>query len=687
MKRNVMITTSLLALATLAASPSTAQDFSEGWKFIKKETSPSAPITGWENITIPHTWNALDAQNGGGKDKHSRDGYYRGPASYAKSFLAPPSLQGKRIFLRFEAVSTVAEVYLNGQRLGEHKGGFGAFAFEITDHIKLGRKNDLRLMASNAWNAMIPPLAGDFPIFGGIYRPVSLLVKEPICISPLRNGSHGVFLRQQDVSESSATLNVTTLLDNAKNHEARTILTYELIGTDGNVVAKATDQQQIKAGAEAESTATLKLANPHLWNGRADPYLYTVRVNVSEKGKPVDSFTMKQGFRYFHVDPDNGFFLNGKPYQLWGVNRHQDQEDKGWALTEEDHRLDIDIIYEMGTRSIRLAHYPHAETIFELCDEMGILVTAELPLVDCITDAPEFEENTVQQVKEIVDLQGNHSCVFAYGIYNEMYQRESPPAETLLLEMHELFKRLDPTRYTYGATNKGGRMDLNRTTELLAFNGYLGWYRGASAEMKNHVASYLKASEGRGIACSEYGAGASIKQHETRAQKPVAKGKWHPEEYQAMHHEIQFEIMKRHPAVWGTYVWNMFDFASVWRDEGDRPGINDKGLVTRDRKTRKDAFFFYKANWSEEPVLYITSRRHTTRSETDTPIKVYSNQGSVTLTVNGKKVGTKEPTDMRIALWDNVALKKGDNIIEITAGDQKDTCLWTVVPTMKMKEK
>ena len=595
MKLYKTFTASLLAIITMASAHTVTQVFSNDWKFVKKATELTAPASGWEDVTIPHSWNVIDAQNGGGKDKHSRDGYYRGPASYAKTFEAPEAWKNKRVFLRFEAVSTVAEVLLNGERLGGHKGGFGAFAFEITDAVKIGQPNDLRVMASNAWDEMIPPLAGDFPIFGGIYRPVSIIVKEAVCISPLRNGSHGVFLRQHDVSAASAALQVTTLLDNGKDAAADTTLTYELIDADGTVVAQTSDKQQVKAGAEAASTASLELANPHLWNGRSDPYLYTVRVSVSEGGKPVDQFSMKQGFRYYHVDPEQGFFLNGKSYQLWGVNRHQDQEDKGWALTDEDHKLDMDIINEMGTRSIRLAHYPQAETIFELCDEMGILVTAELPLVDCITDDPEFRENTIQQVEEIVDLQGNHTCVFAYGIYNEMYQRESPPAEKLLTEMHELFKQLDPGRYTYGATNKGGRMELNRTTELLAFNGYLGWYRGTSDEMKNHVASYLKAGEGRGIACSEYGAGASIKHHETRAKKPKANGKWHPEEYQAMHHEIQFEIMKKHPAVWGTYIWNMFDFASVWRDEGDRPGINDKGLVTRDRKTRKDAFFFYKA--------------------------------------------------------------------------------------------
>lgn len=678
MKTKSLLTSFVMLSITLCSQLSMAEDFSKGWKFIKQHPPIAASPSDWQTVSIPHTWNAIDAQNGGGIDKHSRDGYYRGPASYAKTFSLTKTLMGKRLFLRFEAVSSAAEVFLNGARLGEHKGAFGAFTFEITDAVNFDQPNDLRVQASNAWDEMIPPLAGDFPIFGGIYRPVELIVKNPVCISPLQNGSHGVFLRQHKVSDQSATLHVTTLLDNAKTTSAKVNVSYKLLDAKGTVVAQNSNKQRINAKATTNSSVSLTVDKPRLWQGRIAPYLYTLQITVSEGDKLVDEFAMKQGFRYFHIDPQKGFFLNGKSYPLWGVNRHQDHENKGWALSDDDHKLDMDIMYEMGVRSIRLAHYPHAETVFELADEMGILVTAELPIVDTITDAPEFRENTIQQVKEIVDLQGNHTSVFAYGVYNELYQRKSPPAETLLTEMSALFKQLDPTRYTYGATNKGGRMDLNRTTELLAFNGYRGWYRGESSEISVHLAEYLEFSEGRGIAVSEYGAGASIKHHETRVKKPIANSNWHPEQYQTQHHEIQFTVLKNTPAVWGTYVWNMFDFASVWRNEGDRPGINDKGLVTHDRKTRKDAFYFYKANLSKEPVLYITSRRHTRREQKSTPIKIYSNHGAVTLTINGKVIGTQKPSDMRIALWDDVELEEGENVIEVSAGKHTDTCVWIV---------
>lgn len=667
-------------LAVLMMFNSYAQEFCEDWKFIKQKTSIGADASSWETVSIPHTWNAVDAQNGGGDDMMSKSGYYRGPASYAKRFiLQKPSAQ-KRVFLRFEAVSSVAEVYLNGRKLGEHFGAFGAFAYEVTPYLKWGNKNDLRVQASNAWRDDLPPLSGDFPVFGGIYRPVHLLVKEPVCISPLQRGSHGVYVRQENISEKNASLRVTTLLDNGRSVPAEVTVCYALMDADGKTVAATEEQKTIRGESRTASEVTLNVTNPHLWHGRMDPYLYTVQVSVKEGEKLCDHFSMKQGFRYFSVDPDQGFMLNGKPYPLWGVNRHQDHENKGWAISEADHDLDISLIDEIGARSIRLAHYPHAEYFFEKCDEAGLLVTAELPLVDCITDSPAFTRNTTAQMNEMIDLYGNYTCVFAYGLYNEMYHKPSPPAESLLSALHQLCKERDPGRLTYGGTNKGPSKEINNTTDLLAFNGYPGWYGGTSAGMKGSIEAYLKKNAHRGIAISEYGAGASIKHHETNPKKPVPTSHWHPEEYQALHHEIQFKIVKDNPRVWGSYIWNMFDFCSVWRNEGDRPGMNDKGIVTHDRQTRKDTFFFYKANWSNEPVLYIAAHRHTERSAALTPIKVYSNLPEVTLVVNAKTIGAKTPDDMQTILWDQVKLEEGANTITVKAGQQSTSCIWHYRP-------
>ncbi len=678
-----------LALAqVINANPSSL--LSGEWKFIKQKEPVNSDTTGWESVTIPHTWNAVDAQNGGGKDMMSRDGYYRGPACYVKTFSLPSSLYGKRLFIRFEAVSSKAEVYLNGKLIGAHKGAFGAFAFDISKDVKFGQKNELRVFANNEWDETLIPLSGDFPIFGGIYRPVHLLVKNRVCISPLQRGSHGVFMRQDNVSLESATLVISALLDNDSQSIANVKVDFEISDATGNVVAASSKSVTVATNSSTATSTKLTLKKPHLWHGRIDPYLYNVKVSVSQNGKVIDQYTGRQGFRFFKIDGEKGFFLNGKPYQLWGINRHQCQENKGWALTKEDHDLDIDIIDEMGTRAIRLAHYPHSEYFFQKCDEKGILVTAELPIVDCVRDSKEFYNNTVFQMNEIIDMYGNMTSVFAYGIYNELYHRKSTDGTALLHAIQKLCKERDPSRYTYGGTNQGTRGGkrseaLNKGFDHLAFNGYAGWYGGGSAGMKGAIAYYQRIGGNRGIAISEYGAGASIKHHETVPRKPRPTGKWHPENYQSQHHEIQFEQMKKTPYVWGTFVWNMFDFCSVWRNEGDRPGINDKGLVSHDRKTKKDGFYFYKANWTKTPVLYITSRRHTLRGEKVTPIKVYSNVGKVTLTVNGKTIGTKAPSDMMIVSWDDIELVQGENSIVITAGKYQDSCKWTLSKDAKEK--
>lgn len=685
MKRTII--SSILSAAALVSGCTSfaAKQLNIGpqWHFIKGDVSKDVDFSKWETVKVPHTWNAVDAQNGGGKDMMSRDGYYRGMACYAKEITVPESLKNKRIFLRFEAVSSVAQVYLNGTKLGEHKGAFGAFAFDITKKLKFGEKNDLRVFATNAWDEAVPPLSGDFPMFGGMYRPVQLIVKDQVCISPLQRGSHGVFLRQQEVSEKNATLSISTILDNATHVNANVSVSYEISDTNGKTVVKTEEKVHIPAQQNTTREVKLTVKNPRLWHGRIDPYLYNVKVTVYKNSKVIDTFTAKQGFRYFNVDGQTGFYLNGKPYQLWGINRHQDHEDKGWAISKEDHDLDIEIIDEMGTRAIRLAHYPQAEYFFQRCDEKGILVTAELPIVDCVRDTIEFNENTIFQMNEMIDMYGNNTSVFGYGLYNELYHRKSDDGTELLRKLHKLCKERDPNRLTYGGTNQGSRRGeqtdfLNNGLDLLAFNGYAGWYGGDSAGMEGSIGYYQRVGGNRGIAISEYGAGASIKHHETIARKPRPTGKWHPENYQSQHHEVQFEIMKKTPYVWGTFVWNMFDFCSVWRNEGDRPGINDKGLVSHDRKVKKDGFYFYKANWTDKPVLYITSRRHTKRAERVTPIKVYSNVGSVTLKVNGVTIGTRKPNDMKIAIWNNVTLKEGENTIVITAGKHKDICKWTL---------
>lgn len=651
--------------------------FCKAWSFFKGDAGNTADASDWEKVNLPHTWNVSDAADGGGKDPQSRDGYHRGPGWYRKMIKADDSLRGKRLFIRFEGASSVADIYLNGQPMGTHKGAFGAFCIELTKQLKIGADNELRVRVDNTWRPDLPPLSGDFPVFGGIYRPVTLLTKGQACISPLVLGSNGVRIRQQDVSRESAAIEVRTTIDNAGD-AADFEVECSLKDAEGAVVAR--ESSSVRAQGTADVTQRMTLKNPRLWHGIKDPYLYSVEISLKQGGQVIDSQVEPLGLRFFKVDPAKGFFLNGEPYMIHGVNRHQDRAAKGWAVSSEDHAEDVRLIQEIGARGVRLAHYPHASEFYSLCDKAGLLVWAEVPNVDCISHDPAFTENAKAQLREMILQHGNHPSIFCWSLFNEMYHRPSADFDPLLKELNAIAKEEDPTRFTAGATNKTDRIGLANITDLLAFNAYPGWYEGNPDGMTKVLEKYNKLGQDRGIGVSEYGAGGSIRQHKQNPPKSVPTSRWHPEEWQAVVHEGNYRSIRDYAPCWGSFVWNMFDFASDWRDEGDAPGINDKGLVSYDRMTRKDAFFFYKANWSGEPVLYITSRRHVDREDAVTPVKIYSNAPEVTLLVNGAKIGTKAVDDLKIVRWDEVRLKPGSNTIEVEAAVNgrklTDSCVW-----------
>lgn len=662
-----------------------AEPLANDWRFIKGDP-PDALKTGtgeWQQVTLPHTWNAADAADGGGHEPPGDPGYYRGPAWYATTLETNPAWQGRRVFLRFGAVSSVADVFLNGRDVAHHKGPATAFACEITGALNPDGSNDLRVRADNTLRPDVPPLSGDFPVFGGIYRPLEMIVKPSVCISPLDHASPGVRVFQRNVTKAAAMIEVQTTLDNARDAEA--VVDVEVRILDGKTVAARTISRGVKipAGGTVMSTATLTLDRPHLWNGRKDPHLYQIGVRLLEGGAETDRCVQPLGLRFYQVDPKKGFLLNGEPYMLRGVCRHQDRAGKGWAVTPADLKEDLDLILEMGARAVRLAHYPHADEFYRLCDEAGLLVWTEIPVVDKISDDPGFAPNAKQQLVEMIRQLGNHPSVFAWGISNELFHRPTPDGMPLMKELHQLAKQEDPTRPTTIAVNKK-REDLCNVTDLVGFNGYPGWYGGGPSGMKNWLRDYQKLGGNRGVGVSEYGAGASIQQHEQNPKQPQPGGKWHPEEWQAVVHEENWRCIREADYCWGSFIWNMFDFASEWRDEGDAPGMNDKGLVTYDRKTRKDAFFFYKANWADEPVLHLTSKRHSTRKQADTPVKVYSNAPEVTLTLNGKTIGTAKTDGLRIARWESVKLSPGKNRIEVRAqskgGTLTDTAEWVLEP-------
>ena len=635
-----------------------------------------------EMVTIPHTWNAFDAQGG--------ISYFRGAGTYEKIFIPDESWKGKRIFVRFEGVMTTAKVYLNNDVLGEHRGGYSAFIFELSDKIKFGQENRLKVEANNAYTLEVLPLFGDFNIYGGLYRPVKLIIAPQVCISPLDYASPGIYLKQSNVSEKSADVEVIVKISNATQQEENLVISATITDAGGNIV-ETLSEPFVAGSGETTFSKEIKMVNPRLWNGKKDAHIYQVKVDLLQNGVVTDSKTELLGLRYFRVDANEGFFLNGQHLPLHGVSRHQDRKDKGNALLYSDHKEDMQIMQEMGINALRLAHYQHSETIYDLADSAGIVVWAEMPWVggpgalaggsNGYEPTEAFHNNAKQQLHELIWQNFNHPSICFWSIFNEIQNpKEQSPVE-FIKELNQLAKTEDPSRITVGASMLNPKENIHDITDAIAWNRYFGWYYGDPEGMGDFLDEIHKTQPGLCIGISEYGAGASIYQHSQKLEKPNPFGSPHPEEWQNYYHEQHLKIYNARQFVWGTFLWNMFDFGSQFRREGDHYGINDKGLVTFDRKIKKDAFYFFKANWSDEPVLYITSKRHIFRDDEKTNVKVYSNLPSVTLALNGETIGTQSPVDGMV-VWENISLNKGNNGIKVT-GEFKgkamsDVCVWVL---------
>jgi len=655
--------------------------FNEQWKFQGQTVSG---LQYEEIITLPHSWNTNDAQEG--------IRYYRGGGTYSKSFDIEELWIGQRVFIRFEGVNIIATVVLNGHELGEHKGGYAAFCYEITNHLLFNQKNVIEVKVSNEENLDVIPLVGDFNNYGGIYRPVQLIVTNPICITLLDYASPGIYLKQKDISKELAEVEVLTKISNGLEEDA--VITYKVTLSDAltdEVEMKSIEYQASPGGHELTQSFTIQ--NPHLWNGKKDPYMYQVKVDILQNGEVLDSKTEPLGLRYFHVDSNEGFFLNGEPVDLRGVSRHQDRLNKASAISDSDHREDMELMVEMGINALRLAHYQHAELVYDLADQHGIMVWAELPWVggpagfmgnsNGYENKDSFHTIAKQQLYELIRQNYNHPSILMWSIFNEIQNPEGQEPTDFIRELNDIVKEEDPSRLTVGASmlNAQENQNIHEITDLIAWNRYFGWYYKEPKDMAEFLDELHKNFPDYKIGISEYGAGASIHQHTDELSRPNPMGSPHPEEWQSYYHEEHLRIFDERPFVWGTFVWNMFDFGSHFRKEGDHFGINDKGLVTYDRKTKKDAFYFYKANWSDEPVLHITSSRYIFRDEPDTEIKVYTNLSNVILSINGVELPAKSP-EKGIIVWDDIKLQKGNNGIIVRAEKNGksyvDDCVWVL---------
>ncbi|MGN0214710.1 MAG: glycoside hydrolase family 2 TIM barrel-domain containing protein [Muribaculaceae bacterium] len=638
----------------------------DGWKF---RFSHQVDRNSGKPISLPHTWNAADALSG-------KIDYKRGIGNYERVLNIPAEWSGKRLYLRFDGANSVANVFINGKHVGEHRGGYSAFVFEITDFVQYGKENTLLVRVSNAETLDVMPLVGDFNMYGGLYRGVHMVVAEPIGITHTDYASPGVYLQQSKVDAKEALVDALVKLTNGSSEAQPIDVKVSVKDAAGKEVARAEQHVLAQVGDNSQASCRLRIANPHLWDGVRDAYLYDVEVQVyADGGKLLDEVRQPLGLRWFSIDAQHGFMLNGKHLPLHGVCRHQDRSEIGNALRAEHHSEDMALMREMGANAIRLAHYQQSEDIYSLADRNGMVVWAEIPFVGPggyadkgFVDQTSFKQNGEQQLRELIRQNYNHPSICMWGLFNELVERGDNPIE-YIKHLNNLAHTEDPLRPTTAASNQGG--GLNFITDLIAWNRYDGWYGSRPEALADFLDdTHSKHPELR-IGISEYGAGASIYHQQEELKQPTPSGYWHPENWQTYFHIENYRIIANRPFVWGSFVWNMFDFGAAHRTEGDRNGINDKGLVTFDRKTRKDAFYFYKANWTSEPMIHIANKRATMQSANRHSITAFSNAAKVELLVNGVSIGVVTPDEVKVAKWDDVPMNVGENTVEVRTVNPK----------------
>ena len=598
--------------------------WNENWKFTKDAvaiTDKTTSAGNWETLDLPHTWNGDDGQDGGSD-------YYRGTCYYAKNLSKAEVAEGKEVYIEFEAANSSAELFVNGESVAKHDGGYSTWRANITSYLK--EENEIVVAVDNAPNDHVYPQNADFTFYGGLYRKVSLILVDETRFDLDYYGSPAIKVTPE-VTGQDAKITTEVYLTNAGSAEE---LVFTI--TDGDTVVDTVtvcaDQTKV------EQTIT----NVHLWNGRKDPHLYTMHVELKKDGQVIDERTTRFGCRTFKVDPEKGFFLNGEHYPLRGVSRHQDRPHIGNALTPEMHEEDAKIIYELGATTIRLAHYQHDQYFYDLCDELGFVLWAEIPYIS--VHMPNGRENTISQMKELVVQNYNHPSIFFWGLSNEITMKGAKDPD--LLENHQILNdmvhEMDKTRLTTMAVISMCDISESQYIEipdLVSYNQYLGWYGGKIEQNGPFMDSFHEMYPNIPIGMSEYGAEA-YKWHTSHPEQGD-----YTEEYQAYYHEELIKQLYTRDFVWATHVWNMFDFAADARDEGGCKGMNNKGLVTFDRKYKKDSFYAYKAWLSDEPFVHLCSKNYIDRDEDVTIVKVYSNLPEVELFANGESVGKQNAED------------------------------------------
>ena len=703
-----------------AVDPRVEMSLRDGWLFKLGPESvtelQAEPDATWITVSVPHTWN--------------RVGYYKdapqshintaqnvvmtqGVGWYKLVFTPPANVVGLESFLQFDAASRIATVWLNGTLLGTHRGGFSRFRLDSTAALKLGQENTLTVKVDNTKPALgsstadVLPLTGDFFVYGGLYRPVSLVFTRKMHLDLMDYGSSGVYAKTTSIGSGGAQVQVRARVRNDSEQSGTVELRALLVDAQGHVAGQQEQSVTMAPASVEERILSVNVVHPHLWQGVEDPYLYHLVVELSNKPSGlVDRVSLPFGIRQVRFDPNHGLFLNGKHVAVHGVGYHQDREGKGWATDPADVAADVATMREMGVTGIRLTHYQHGQPIHDLADRDGIVVWDEIPLVSQWTlggnlqPTAALRENAGQQLRELIAQDFNHPSVVTWSIGNEIDFGNSIPAFVgnktgalpdplpLLKELNQLAHELDPSRPTTLATCCEGRYAPDTVvpitaavTDLSGANRYFGWYYGKPSDLGPHLDGLHHSRPTQPMAVTEYGAGGAISLHSDNALGgSESRNRPQAEEYQSYIHEQNWSTMRSKPYLWGTFLWNSFDFGSTTRNEGNAQDINTKGIVTYDHKYRKDAYYFYKANWTTPPTVHINSSLYTERAYRIAEVRVYSNALKTSLKLNGKLVGVLADCPDRICAWNSVALSPGENNIIATGlfskGDVVDKVQW-----------
>ena len=608
--------------------------FNLGWSFIKQDIGLEAALgSPGEHVDLPHTWNNLDGQDGG-------NDYYRGACWYTKSFALPPQPAGNRVYLEFQGANSSAQVYVNGAEMITHHGGYSTFRTDITDRLEL--VNTLCVRVDNSPSDRIYPQFADFTFYGGLYRNVNCIIVSESHFDLDHWGDSGIVITSS-LSGNAARIKVLARVALARPGQT---IRVDLADRDGTIVSQAL---QPVGQPEFE----IELSSPHLWQGTCSPYLYKARLSLLDDTGMLDNLEIPFGIRTFEIDPNYGFYLNGQPYPLRGVARHQDRQDVGNAISQAQQFEDVQLIAEMGANTVRLAHYQHDQYFYDLCDQHGLIVWAEIPLISKYM--PQGDDLIIQQLHELIHQNINHPSIVCWGLSNEI--SIGSRTEEQLVELHrtlnEICHQQDPTRLTTLASIGALEIDspLNHITDILSYNHYFGWYYGDVEETGPWYDAFHQRYPDRCIGISEYGCDANLAWH---TSTPSIGD--YSEEYQAIYHEKALAQIMARPYLWATHVWNMFDFGADNRDSGQ----NTKGLVSFDRKVKKDSFYLYKAHWSSEKFVHICGKRYIDRAEAVTRVKVYSNAGRIMLYVNDKLIA--DQTNQNAFEFD-IPLEFGENRI------------------------